>query len=72
MIYICCMKDLITDARREFTARYLADISKAIFAVALASKFFIDMAVWLRISLPVAGIMFFTTAFFMQPHGGKK
>ena len=71
MIYIQRMKDLITDARRGFTARYCADISKTIFAVALASKFFIDMAVWLRISLPIVGIIFFLIAFFMQPPGGK-
>ncbi len=65
------MKDLITDARREFTARYLADISKAIFAVALASKFFFDLAVPLRIILPIAGLIFFAIAFFIQPGGEK-
>ena len=65
------MKDIFDDARREFMARYLADLSKAVFAVALASKFFFELSVPLRIILPIAGLIFFTIAFFIHP-GGKK
>lgn len=50
LCYVCCvMKTIIDQTRREFTARYVADISKAIFAVALASKLFVDLPVWLRL-----------------------
>ena len=65
------MKDLFNDVKREFMARYLADLSKAVFAVTLASKFFFELSVPLRILLPVAGIVFFIIAFFIHP-GGKK
>ena len=65
------MKDIFNDVRREFMARYLADLSKAVFAVALASKFFFDLTIPLRIILPIAGLIFFAIAFFIQP-GGKK
>ncbi len=63
---------LFDRTRREFMARYLADVSKAIFAVALASKFFIDLINWMRILLPVAGLAFFVIAFLMQPKGETK
>jgi len=64
---------ILDEARREFTARYLADISKAIFAVALASKLFIELVPWLRISLPILGVALFVVAFFIQPRqGGPK
>ncbi len=65
------MRDIFDDAKLEFTARYLADISKAIFAVALASKFFFELSVPLRILLPILGVILFIVAFIMHP-GGKK
>ena len=64
--------EIIERKRREFVARYLADISKAIFAVALASKLFIDLAQWLRITLPILGFTLFIIAFFIQPKGENK
>lgn len=63
----------IDEARREFTARYLADLSKAIFAVALASKFFLELPWWLRVLLPLLGLLLFVIAFFLYPRkGGSK
>ena len=63
---------IITDRRKEFIARYFADISKAIFAVALASKLFVELTLWLRISLPIAGVSFFILAILLLPKGGRK
>ena len=63
---------IIDKNRKEFTARYLADISKAIFAVALASKLFVELAVWIRITLPILGFLIFAIAFFIQPKGEEK
>ena len=57
----------MSEERREFTARYLADLSKAIFAVALASKFFLDLRPELRIALPILGCLFFMAAYFLCP-----
>src|SRR4029077_19951229 len=59
-------------ARRRFTAHYLADLSKADFAVALASKLFIDLGLWLRVGLTVLGIMFFVAGLFLLPKGEKE
>ena len=63
---------IVDDARREFTARYLADLSKAIFAVALASKLFLELPRWLRVALPVVGVLFFVVAFFLYPKKAKE
>ena len=64
--------DIIDEARREFTAGYFADLSKAIFAVALASKFFIDLRTWLRVLMPSIGLFFFIAAFLIHPKGDPK
>ena len=58
-------------ARRKFTAQYLADISKAVFAVALASKLFVDLALWQRVGLTVLGIAFFLVGLFILPKGER-
>lgn len=58
---------VIDEARREFTSRYLADLSKAIFAVALASKLFVDLPQWLRFALPSVGLLLFLIAFCLYP-----
>ena len=71
MVYLKRMK-IITNARREFTARYLADLSKAIFAVALASKLFVDLTRWLRITLTLLGAVFFVAALIIHPKGEKE
>ena len=59
-------------ARRKFIANYLADISKAIFAVALASKLFVDLALWLRTILTIAGMVFFVVGLFVLPKGERE
>lgn len=62
---------MITEKHKEFAAKYLADISKAIFAVALASNFFIELPMWVRIFLPITGIGFIIVALLILP-GGKE
>jgi len=57
--------DIIDEARREFYGRLLCRSSKAIFAVALASKFFIDLRTWLRVLMPSIGLFFFIAAFLI-------
>ena len=61
------------DAHREFTARYLGDLSKAIFAVALASKLFVELPTWLRVMLMISGVAFFLAAYVILPRkkGGQ-
>lgn len=66
--YVChVMKTIIDHARREFIARYLGDISKAIFTVGLASKLFFEFPTWLRITLIVVSVILFIIALFIQP-----
>jgi len=60
------------DAHREFTARYLGDLSKAIFAVALASKLFVDLPAWLRVTLTITGVGFFILAYLVLPRSKKE
>ena len=62
---------IIDETRRKFTAQYFADLSKAVFAVALASKLFGDLAVWLRVGLALLGVAFFVLAFFINPKGER-
>jgi hypothetical protein len=62
---------IFTHARRDFTARYLSDMSKAIFAVALASRFFGDLPFWARVFLILAGCVLFSWAFIIVPKGGQ-
>ncbi len=57
----------MSEERREFTARYLADISKMMFALALASKLFLDLRPELRIGLPTLGAALFVIAYFLCP-----
>ena len=64
--------EIINDTRRKFTARYLSDLSKAVFAVALASKLFIELPTWLRILLGIGFVTLFILAFFIQPKGDKE
>ena len=73
--YVCrVMKTIIDQARREFIAKYLGDISKTIFAVGLASKLFFEFPTWLRITLIMASVTLFIIALFIQPpkEGGPK
>ena len=65
---------IIEYARREFIARYLADISKAICVVGLASKFFLDLPLGARIVLGLSGMLLFILAIVVQPEkeGGLK
>lgn len=55
--------------RRKFVSGYLGDMSKAIFAVALASRFFIELPMAVRIVLGVTGVAVFVIAVLMVPEG---
>ena len=59
--------EMMRESHSEFTAHYLADISKAIIAVGLASKLFIDLPTWLRITLATSGVGLFIMAYFIHP-----
>jgi hypothetical protein len=41
----------LSPKRRELLARTVADFTKAIFAVAVASEFFKQLATWMRVAL---------------------
>ena len=63
---------IIEYARREFIAKYLADISKAICAVGLASRFFLDLPLGTRFILGIVAMVFFISSVFVQPKGVLK
>jgi len=44
----------LSPKRRELLARIIADFTKAIFAVAVASEFFKQLATWMRVALGLA------------------
>ena len=45
---------ILSPKRRELLARTVADFTKAIFAVAVASGFFKQLETWVRVSLGLA------------------
>ncbi len=65
---------IINDARREYLSKYVGDVGKTIFAVGLASNFFIQMPVWTRVSLGIGFLICLIAGFFLQPpkNGDKK
>ena len=69
-----CLMRIITDARREYLSKYAGDVGKTIFAVGLASNFFIQMPGPIRISLGIGFLICLIAGFFLQPskNGDKK
>ena len=65
---------IFDEAKQEFLSKFFADLAKAVFAVGLASNFFVQMPKWIRISLGIGFFMCFLAAYFLQPpkNGGKK
>jgi len=53
--------------RRELLARTIADFTKAIFAVAVASQFFKEFSREIRLLLGLAILVGVVTALFIQP-----
>ncbi len=58
---------ILDDRRREFVARMVTDLGKAILAVALASYFFERFPLWLRGVLPSLGVVFLVVSVFIHP-----
>jgi hypothetical protein len=53
--------------RRELLARTIADFTKAIFAVAVASQFFKEFPLGVRLTLGAAILIGVMVALFIQP-----
>jgi hypothetical protein len=53
--------------RREFIAKIIADLGKAIFTIGLASYFFERFSSTLKIILWLACIILFTVSIFIHP-----
>jgi hypothetical protein len=63
---------VFTREQLEFVAKYFSDLSKAILALAIASKFFGDMPTWARVFLPTLGFGLFILAIWMLPDKGER
>ena len=65
---------IFDEARLEYLSKYAGDIGKAIFAVGLASNFFVQMSLWIRVSLGIGFLICLIAGFFLQPpkNGDKK
>ena len=65
---------IFDENRLEYLSKYVGDIGKAIFAVGLASIFFIQMSIWIRASLGIGFLICLIAGFFLQPpkNGDKK
>ena len=65
---------LFDEARLEYLSKCAGDIGKTIFAVGLASNFFIQMPVRVRVFLGLGFLVCLIAGFFLQQpkSGGKK
>jgi len=61
------VKTILDDRRREFVAKNVADVGKAVLAVALASYFFERFPLWLRWMLPSLGMISLITSVWIHP-----
>lgn len=61
---------IIDQARREFIAKNIADLGKAILTVGFASYFFERFVMWIRVGFAIAGILFFIASIFIHPRKG--
>ena len=64
------MFEPLTNPRREFLARSVMDVLKFVVAAALASGFFGNYPMPVRIALAVAGTVLFLSAWFLFPPKG--
>ena len=58
---------IIEHSRREYIARQVGDLGKAILTVGLASYFFEKFPLGVRISLSCSGVIFLVMGVFIQP-----
>ena len=65
---------IIDEARREFVARVVADLGKTLFGIGLASYFFEQFPLALRLTLGMACLIALLGSVFIQPRkrGGNK
>ncbi len=59
----------LDDRRLEFVAKTIADVGKAMLAVAFASYFFERFPTWLRWALPAATMGLLIGSVFVHPKG---
>src|SRR6266446_6057570 len=57
----------LSSKRRELLARIIADFTKAIFAVAVASEFFKQLASWMRVALGLSILLGVGVALKTEP-----
>jgi len=61
------MKVALGSKRRELLARTVADFTKAIFAVAVASEFFKEFQVWMRVVMGLVILLGVAGALKIEP-----
>lgn len=61
------MQAILDDRRREFVAKNVADVGKAVLAVTLASYFFERFPLWLRWILPALGLVLMISSVWVHP-----
>ena len=64
------MKLILTKDSQEFIAKYLGDLSKAIFTVGFASYFFKDLPLFLRIGCGSLALVFFVLSVILMENKG--
>ena len=61
---------IIDEGRREFIAKNVADMGKAILTVGFASYFFERLPMWLRVAFVGLGVVFLAASVFIFPRKG--
>ena len=61
----------IKERTQDFIAKYFGDLSKAVLTVGLASHFFKEMPLLLRVGLAIAAIAFFTFSVILIEKKGE-
>ena len=61
----------IKERTQDFIAKYLGDLSKTVIAVGLASHFFKEMSMFLRVGLAVSAIAFFALSAILIERKGE-
>lgn len=64
---------IIGDKRKEFIGKMVSDLGKAVVTVALASYFFKEFPLWLRIGVTIFGFILLLVSIVIVPEeGGNK
>ena len=62
---------IIRSDTQDMIAKYFADLSKTIWAVGLATYFFNNMPLWLRIGFFILALVFFAVSVILMEKKGK-